>query len=274
MNSGQHSGVSLIISTYNWPQALNLCLKSVFKQSLLPDEIIIADDGSTTETKALLEQYKREFRVPIHHVWQPDEGFQLAKIRNKAIAFASQAYIIQIDGDLILERNFIKDHVAFQQENTFVSGSRVIMNKQLSERLLATESVEVQLTSKGLENVFNGLRIPFLSKLMKDYKQEDIYYIRGCNMAFWRKDLLRVNGYNEAFVGWGREDNEIGSRLINAGVRKRIIKFSGIVFHICHKEKTRTSLDTNDQVLQLTISERLTYCENGLSQYILINNEI
>jgi glycosyltransferase involved in cell wall biosynthesis len=268
MSTGQHSGVSLIISTYNWPQALNLCLKSVLKQSLLPEEIIIADDGSTAETKNLVEQFQRISPVLIHHVWQPDEGFQLARIRNKAIAFASKPYIIQIDGDLILDKNFVKDHVAFQHEHTFVSGSRVIMNKELSERLLASESIDVPLTSKGLENVFNGLRIPLLSKLMKDYKQEDIYYIRGCNMAFWRKDLLRVNGYNESFVGWGREDNEIGSRLINSGVRKRIIKFSGIVFHICHKEKTRISLDSNDQVLQLTISNKLTYCEKGLSQYL------
>ena len=270
MSSGQQSGVSLIISTYNWPQALNLCLKSVCKQNLLPDEIIIADDGSTSETKVLVEHFQRSCTIPIYHVWQPDDGFQLAKIRNKAIAIASKAYIIQIDGDLILDRNFIKDHVAFQQENTFVSGSRVIMNKELSEQFLASEKVEVSLTETGLKNVSNGLRFPLLSKLMKNYKQQDIYYIRGCNMAFWRKDLLRVNGYNEEFVGWGREDNEIGSRLINSGVRKQVIKFSGIVFHIFHDEKTRTSLNTNDQVLQLTISRRLTYCEKGVSQYNLV----
>lgn len=268
MRIAQHPGISLIISTYNWPQALNLCLLSVRKQNLLPNEIIIADDGSTVETKKLIEKFQLNFPVPIYHVWQPDEGFQLAKIRNKAVALASRDYIIQVDGDLILEKNFIKDHIAFRSEKTFVSGSRVIMNKELSESLLASESVDVPLNSNGLENVFNGIRIPFLSKLMMNYKQEDVYYIRGCNMAFWRKDLLNVNGYNEAFVGWGREDNEIGARLINSGIRKRIIKFSGIVFHICHKEKTRTSLDVNDQVLQLTMSEKLTYCDKGLNQYL------
>src|SRR5687768_1923232 len=83
---------SLIISTYNWPEALNLCLQSVCSQSVLPDEVIIADDGSTIETFDMIEEMKRRFPVPLVHVWQEDDGFQLAKIRNKAIARASHEY--------------------------------------------------------------------------------------------------------------------------------------------------------------------------------------
>ena len=88
-------------------------------------------------------------------------------------------------------------------------------------------------------------------------------------MAFWRSDLIKVNGYNEAFTGWGREDNEIGLRLINSGVEKRVIKFSGIVFHIYHPEKTRIGLNVNDEILQQTASNKLTFCNKGLSQYFL-----
>jgi glycosyltransferase involved in cell wall biosynthesis len=268
MNTTQFSGVSLIVSTYNWPEALNLCLLSIGKQTLLPDEVIIADDGSTDETFKLIEKHKLNFPVPIIHVWQPDEGFQLSKIRNKAIVAASQEYIVQIDGDLILEKHFIKDHVTFRKENTFVSGSRVIMKKELSRRLMPLGKIEVALTSKGLINRFNGLRLPLLSKYMENYRQEDIYYLRGCNMAFWRSDLFKVNGYNEAFIGWGREDNEIGLRLINSGVKKRIIKFSAIVFHIFHQEKTRTGLSINDELLQLTATKNIMRCEKGLDQYL------
>jgi glycosyltransferase involved in cell wall biosynthesis len=260
-------GTSLIVSTYNWPEALDLCLTSIRTQNLLPSEVIIADDGSTEETRILIEAYKRDFPVPIIHVWQPDEGFQLSKIRNKAIAAATQNYIVQIDGDLILERNFIKDHVAFRKENTFVSGSRVIMSKELSTKLIRSKNTQVHLTSKGLLNVFNGIRIPLLTPYLENYKQEDIYYLRGCNMAFWRKDLIKVNGYNEDFIGWGREDNEIGLRLINSGVKKRIIKFSGIVFHIYHPEKTRTGLNINDDLMQQAAVKKTVYCEKGLNQY-------
>ena len=86
-------------------------------------------------------------------------------------------------------------------------------------------------------------------------------------MAFWRKDLVAVNGYNEDFIGWGREDNEIALRLIHSGITKRIIKFSGIVFHIYHPEKPRTGLNVNDQLLQDTASKKLIRCENGLNKY-------
>jgi hypothetical protein len=149
-----------------------------------------------------------------------------------------------------------------------VSGSRVIMKNELSRRLMPLGKIEVALTSKGLINRFNGLRLPLLSKYMENYRQEDIYYLRGCNMAFWRSDLFKVNGYNEAFIGWGREDNEIGLRLINSGVKKRIIKFSAIVFHIFHQEKTRTGLSINDELLQLTATKNIMRCEKGLDQYL------
>jgi glycosyltransferase involved in cell wall biosynthesis len=267
MTKNVNTTVSLIVSTYNWPEALNLSLESIRKQVLLPDEVIVADDGSTIETRLLIEKHQEDFPVPLIHVWQPDEGFQLSKIRNKAIAQASGEYIVQVDGDLILERHFIRDHVAFSKRNSFVSGSRVIMNNELSQQLIQKGKTNVSLTSKGLLNILNGLRLPFLSKRMENYKQEDIYYLRGCNMAFWRADLIEVNGYNEDFVGWGREDNEIGLRLINRGIRKRIIKFSGVVFHIYHPEKTRTGLNINDELMQRTASMNLVYCIKGVNQY-------
>jgi glycosyltransferase involved in cell wall biosynthesis len=261
-------GVSLIISTYNWPEALNLCLISVRNQTLLPDEVIIADDGSTDETRNLISKYQHDFPVPVVHVWQPDEGFQLAKIRNKAIAAAHHEYIVQIDGDLVLNRHFIEDHVSFRKKNTFVSGSRVIMNKELSASIIGAENTKIHLTSKGLLNVFNGFRISILTKLMEGYKHADIYYLRGCNMAFWRSDLVKINGYNEAFIGWGREDNEIGLRLINSGIKKRIIKFSAVVFHIYHPEKIRAGLNANDELMHRTAAEKTKYCEIGLNQYL------
>ena len=108
--------VSLIVSTYNWPEALNLCLNSIRNQTLLPDEVIIADDGSTEETRILVEKHKQDFPVPLYHIWQADEVFQLSKIRNKAIAFSSREYIVQIDGDLILSPHFLGDHVAFRKK--------------------------------------------------------------------------------------------------------------------------------------------------------------
>lgn len=260
--------VSLIISTYNWPSALRLCMQSVLKQSKLPDEVIIADDGSTEETKSVIDSFRKVFPVPLIHVWQEDNGFQLAQIRNKAIAKASMDYIIQIDGDLILGKNFIYDHFKFRKKGTFVSGSRVMLGETISNELLIGEKKTLSILSRGVKNRSNGLRLPFLSPLLSNYKNHDIYYLRGCNMAFYRSDLLSVNGYSEDFIGWGREDNEIAAKLINLGVKKRIIKFSGIVYHIYHKEQPRNNLSDKDELIKKIISEKLVNFGSGVDKYL------
>lgn len=260
--------VSVIIPTYNWPEALSLCLKSVLKQSVLPDEIIIADDGSKSDTSDLINNISKQSLVPIIHVWQEDKGFRLAQIRNKAIAKSSKEYIIQIDGDVILHKDFIRDHIWFAQKGSFVSGSRVIIEEKLTKKILASQTYNISFYSKGIHNKINGIHLPFLSFLQERYRGNDILYVRGCNMGFWREDLLKVNGYNEEMTGWGREDNELASRLINLGIEKRIIKFAGIVYHIDHPLRPRTSLNRNDIILRQTVSSKSTWCTKGVNQYI------
>jgi len=260
---------SLIISTYNWPEALRLCLLSVQSQSVLPDEVIIADDGSTEETARIIDEMRRNFPVRLVHIWQKDEGFQLSKIRNKAIAMSAFDYIIQIDGDLVLHRHFIKDHLELSKQGTFVTGSRVLMSAELSEKMLRLQKTSLQLFERGLGNFCNRFNVNWLSRYLADrYRPGDVFALRGCNMAFWRNDLIRVNGYNECFQGWGREDNEIAVRLLNAGLSKRAIKFGGIVFHIHHREADRTGCLENDLYLRYAVQEKAVYCSQGLDQYI------
>ncbi len=258
---------SLIIATYNWPEALELTLLSALNQSLLPDEIIVADDGSTDETRKLIESFQSKAQVPIVHVWHEDEGFRLAKIRNRAIAVSKGEYIIQVDGDIILHPDFVKDHVSFAKRGSYVSGSRVNMNADLSKKLRDAHSVKVSVFMKGTSNFLNGLHLPFLSPLQENYRKNDLFYVRGCNMAFWRDDLVKVNGYNEDLQGWGREDNEISCRLENIGNVRRIAKFRAIAFHQYHDECSRKSLSKNNDILYKTINEKSQWCENGLNQY-------
>jgi glycosyltransferase involved in cell wall biosynthesis len=260
---------SLIISTYNWPEALRLCLLSVKEQSVLPGEVIVADDGSTAQTAELIEALRPTFPVKLIHIWQEDEGFRLSKIRNKAIATSSYDYVIQIDGDLLLHKHFIKDHLAMRKHGSFVTGSRVLMDKRLSDKLVHLQKVRVDLFQPGLTNICNRFSIGWLSRYMADrYKNQDIFTLRGCNMAFWKEDLVRVNGYNEVFRAWGREDNEIAVRLLNAGLKKRAIKFGGVVFHIFHPEVDRTRCRETDGHLLDSVLHKSVYCTQGLHQYM------
>lgn len=268
MNRPMASNIStsLIISTYNRSDALELCVKSVLRQSLLPDEIIIADDGSKEDTGELIHQLAASSEVPIIHVWHEDLGFRLASIRNKAIAKASKEYIIQIDGDIVLHKDFVKDHVHFAKKGSFVTGSRVLIREGLTKKMLAERNCIISIHDKGTKNTINGVHLPWLSPLLQHYRQWDISYSRGCNMAFWKEDLLKVNGYNEAITGWGSEDHELVCRLINNGVRKRTIKFAGIVFHLYHELHGTDNLSNNRSILNETKVRKLTWCDKGIIQ--------
>ena len=262
---------SLLIATYNWPEALELCLESVLHQKVLPGEVIIADDGSREDTRVLIESFQKKFPIPLHHIWQPDEGFLLARIRNKGIAAANFSYIIQIDGDLILHPFFIKDHLQLRRKDYFTTGSRVLLSPETSQRLLQNRSIELTKYSFGNRNFFNGLRSYWLRHIMAGVyktKGKNQFYVKGCNMAFWKEDLLKVNGYNESFFGWGREDSELAIRLMNADVKKQFIKMGGICYHLYHKEASREMEEKNTQMMENAIQHKTTWAEKGVSQYL------
>ncbi len=263
--------ISLIISTYNWPEALALCLESVLLQKVLPDEILIADDGSGKETERVVAEYKSKFNIPFIHVWHEDEGFQLAKIRNKAIAKASSDYIVQIDGDLILHPYFIRDHRKFARKGSVVRASRIYLDREFSEKKLTKRDTKVNRFDKGVSNLFSAFRFQLLWKYFEfNYKNKgnERWEIHGANMAYWREDAIRVNGYNEDFKGWGPEDKEFVARLLNINIKKRFLKFGGIVFHIWHAINAKENLGNNNCLFAKTKKLNLTYCDNGIDKYL------
>lgn len=260
---------SLIIATYNWPQALELCLETVLRQTVLPQEVIIADDGSKEETVELVKEYQKTFPVPLIHIWHPDEGFRLAAIRNKGIAAASTGYIIQIDGDLLLHPHFIKDHLEMKRPGYFVAGSRVMLTEKVSKKLIDNHSIDLKIFgNQGM--VINGMRSRFLRQILAQrYKisGRHKYYVKGCNMAFFKKDLIKVNGYNEAFKGWGSEDRELATRLINAGVKKQSIKMGAVCYHLYHTLTSKNNALQNQELMRDAVEKSLTWADQGLDQY-------
>lgn len=259
--------VSLIISTYNWPEALELCLKSVAVQTILPVEVIIADDGSRSATKRLVAKYKSILPVDIKHVWHEDTGFKLAEIRNKAIAVAKGNYIIQVDGDLILHPHFIKDHLGLASPKKFITGSRLLLNEEFSQKILKEREIPVRanMIING-NNRLNALRIPLLTSLLASrYKILQPYYVKGCNMSFWRDDLIAVDGYEAAINGWGKEDSEIAVRMINHGIKRLFIKFGAVCYHIHHPVASRNQEERNDEILNETIKSKKVLSQQGIS---------
>ncbi|MBR9757138.1 MAG: glycosyltransferase [Algicola sp.] len=263
---------SLLISTYNWPQALELVLKSVLNQSQLPDEVIVAEDGQDLATKTLIEGFKSKLAIPLIHISHEDLGFRKSVILNKAIAKAQGEYIIQVDGDCILHKHFIKDHLSFVQKNTYLYGSRVNIQEPYLETLFSQQKINFNAFSKGIKKRTRALYIPLFSGLFKTKTVLSSKY-RGCNTSYFKSDAIAVNGYNEDIQGWGREDSEFALRLVNKGVLGRRLRYKGIVFHIFHVEKSKAQLKQNDGIEQQTILEKSIWCKNGIDKYLGESNE-
>ena len=259
--------VSLIITTYNRPSALKLVLESVLKQTLLPNEIIIADDGSNKNTKKQIDMLSYNSKIPIIHIWQEDLGFRAAMIRNKAIAYSSGEYIIMIDGDILLEKNFIFDHINASARGIFIQGKRVLLGKEITNGIIANKYKNINIFSRNISNRKNCIRSKILSLLTSKLSYSTIG-IKTCNFSLYRDDILSVNGFDNSFVGWGREDSEFAIRLVNKGIKRKDLKFRAIAYHLYHPENTRACLPANNLKLQKTIKEKLTVCQNGIDIFL------
>lgn len=254
--------ISLLISTYNWKEALRLVLKCVLSQTILPSEVLIADDGSSEDTRLMIEEIQKNFPIPIIHVWQEDKGFRVSRIRNKAIARATGNYIIQIDGDILMNHYFISDHLELAEEGYFVCGSRVLLSLQETDCLIKGQKGPMSLSSITP----NGLRVRFLRHLLANYYDRNYLHSRGCNMAFWRKDFIAVNGYDETFKGWGYEDSELAFRLITSGVKKKFLKMGGVAFHMHHRKVSREGEVERMKALQRSVASGSCWATDGLEK--------
>ena len=262
--------ISVAVITYNWPQALELVLRALAAQTELPFEVIVTDDGSQPATRDCVLRLAPDYPTRLVYLWQPDKGARMSRARNRAIAAAQGDYLILLDGDMVVERHFIADHRAFARRGCFVQGSRVLSNASLAERMLtqARSQLMPNFFSPGIERRRHTLRLPTLAfwSTRPGMRQGGI---KSCNMAFWREDLLRINGFNEAMTGWGREDTELALRAFHAGLLRRDVRFSALATHLYHPtRKHGGQSNPNDHILQATREQRLLRCRNGVEQHL------
>lgn len=264
----KHLTNTLIISTYNWPEALHLVLKSLLEQTVFPDEIIIADDGSTIATKNIIERFNEDQKsLKLIHVWHEDKGFRKSEILNKAIAKAKGDYIIQVDGDCIMHHHFVKDHLSAAQDGTYLFGSRVNIQKSHLTYLFQSEKINFNPFSKGIKKRTRAIHAPILASLYKSQTEFSKKY-RGCNTSYFKSDFVAVNGYNEDITGWGREDSEFALRLHNNGVEAKRLRYKGTVFHIFHIEKSKDKVTRNTEIQRQTVKENIIWTKNGVDKYL------
>lgn len=261
--------IALAITSHERPQALAAVLDSVARQHAPPDEILIADDGSGPAARRVIADFLANARTPARLVEQAHEGFRVARLRNLAIAASRADYLVFIDGDLRLHPHFLADHRAIARRGWYTQGIRVLADERLSRRLAAQPGFWPTPFSPGLGLLRRAylLHAPRLTRLARRAGNAFIA-TKSCNLGVWRDDLVRVNGFDEDFVGWGPEDKELAARLGFAGVRRQTLLGGGIALHLHHAPAPRGSLAANQARLDATRRERRTRCQHGLDGHL------
>lgn len=271
--------LSIIVTTYNWPEALAMVLESLKVQTSHNFEVLIADDGSSSETTLLVTKYQALLPVPLKHIWQEDKGFRAAAIRNQALLQAQGQYIVFLDGDCIPGRVFVEKHTKLAESGYFLVGNRVLLSQSFTQRAIATKlplhkwSFLQWLLVRLLghcNRVLSFISLPLHSRLRKCNSQA-WKGAKGCNLGVFKTDLLLVNGWEERFTGWGYEDSDLVIRLLNAGIKRKEGRFALTVIHLWHKENDRSRRQENWLLLEKIRASKEICSKQGLKQYESVN---
>lgn len=264
--------ISVIVTTYNREDALEAVLRSLACQTDRDFEVLVADDGSGPATAALVAAWKAKAGHRVEHVWHKDDGFRAAEIRNRAILAARGRYCIFLDGDCIVRPDFVAVHRALAEPGWFVTGNRILLSPVLTDKVLRErEAPEGWNLGRWLSERWRGgvnrlsalLHLPLgpLRRLRRNAWEG----ARSCNIAIWRADLDKVDGFDADYSGWGKEDSDLIVRLLHARVQRKDGTFATGVIHLWHKEFDRARLSANEQKLSDIISSDDIRAKRGLS---------
>lgn len=245
--------LSIIFTTYNSPKWLSNVLTGFSYQSYRDFEIIIADDGSSEDTKKIIDSFRQKISSPIIHVWHEDKGFRKCEILNKAVLASTSDYLVFTDGDCIPHYQFMQTHFEKKEKGYFLSGGYFKLPMNISESIthqdiLSGRCFDIKwLKSLGLESSFKNTKLIFnknFSMIMNKITPTNASW-NGHNSSCWKKDILAINGFDEN-MHYGSEDREFGERLINFGIKSRQIRYSAICIHLDHSRGYVNKEDLNN----------------------------
>ena len=263
-------GIAVVISTYNSPAFLQLVLDGYRKQSDLGFSIYIADDGSSEETKRLITKNQADFPVPINYVWHEDHGFRKARIHNLTLGQIKEPYVLLTDGDCVPLPRMVETHRRLATPGHLISGGRVLLSEawtksvcEGSAELNSEATLSEWLSHRLKKNINRILSISIPPHLGRP--NQKLKGIRGCHISCWLDDLHLINGFDESFEGWGREDSDLIARLFHAGIYR--LDLRGMpVLHLWHREEERNQLNKNDRLLTACLENRRIEAAKGLRE--------
>lgn len=265
--------ISIIITTYKRPDALKQVLSHLSRQSDSKFDIVVADDGSDVTTLNVIKQFSDT--LLIDHVWQENKGFRASMIRNKAVAKARGNYIIFLDGDCIPLTHFVKNHRYLAEKGWFVSGNRILLSN------IYTREIEKKEIFFDQWSIFRWIAARFARKcnrilpifslpfgVFKKLKFKSWAGAKTCNLAIWKSDFFEVNGFDEAYQGWGYEDSDLVIRLIRKGVFRKNARYLVPVLHMWHPPNDQENRDENLKRLRDIQHSKNILASVGIDQYL------
>ena len=266
--------MAVVVTTYNRPDALERVLSAYLAQEDRDIELLVADDGSTDDTRRVVERFAGRSAFPVRHLWHEDRGFRAGAIRNRAIAATDADYIVFTDGDCVPLAGFVASHRALAEPGWFVAGNRMLLSERLTAQVLR-QAIALERWSRFdwvrafLRRDVNrlaplwrrGLSDPHGWRRRQPARWEGA---KSCNLGVWRSDLVQVNGFDEAYVGWGLEDSDLVIRLLHAGVRHKSGRFGTPLAHLWHAENDRGRLEENRRQLDALVSSTRVRAATGL----------
>jgi glycosyltransferase involved in cell wall biosynthesis len=264
--------ISVIVTTYNREDALDAVLRSLARQTDADFEVVVADDGSGPATATMVEAWAPKFGHRLKFVWHEDRGFRAAEIRNRALLASRGTYCIFLDGDCLVRSDFVAIHRQLAEPGHFVTGNRILLSQDLTAKVLAETLTPEEWSfvrwvgermRGGVNRLSALLHLPLgpLRRLRAGVWQG----ARSCNLAIWRADLDRVDGFDADYSGWGKEDSDIIVRLLHAGVRRKDGVFATGVIHLWHTEADRSQLTENEGKLARIVAGQSVRAQRGLS---------
>jgi len=269
--------LSLVVVTYEWPEALDVMLQALSEQSDPEFEVVVADDGSGPRTAAVVETWQRRFGERLLHAWQPDEGFRRARVQNLGATAATGEQLVFLDGDSLPRRDFVRSIRRALLPGWFLAGKRLTVGAQLSRRVL-DERLPVWRWSAWdwFVRAPRDLHRPGLLLPLRDRRRpwragqaefRPPYNGYGFLFAVARSDFERVNGFDMRFVGWGQEDEDIAARLRRTGLTCGWAGPRSTLVHLWHESRNDRARP-NDRLLGETRASDREQAVEGLRELV------
>lgn len=268
-----HPKASIMLATYNMPEHLRKVLGGIERQTYPHFEVVIADDGSGPKTKDVIEEFKIRTGQSVRHVWQEDDGFRKSKILNEAVRQSTGDLLIFLDGDCVPHKHFVKAHVENHEPGKYLCGRRVDLSEKFSATLSANDVRRGYFSFPRLRLLLDfifGESRPFqrsfyigLPWLRRKLGMDRIDDLLGSNYSVLKQAFIAINGYDENYEGYGREDTDVEIRLQNLGYQIKSVKGAALQFHLWHPRREFTP--SNDTRLDELKKSGRVLAERGLT---------